>query len=124
LLNNAFYLIDFPGYGFAELPQEKREWVKKMINWYFIKADYRPMKVVLIIDAKVGPTKDDLSILCQLENRGNDIVIVANKIDKIKKTEYEKKFEKINIAVGGVKVVPFSAEKKIGVAELLAEILG
>ena len=122
LVNNSFYLVDFPGYGYAKLPPEKREWVKKMINWYFFKSDYEPKKVILIIDAKVGPTKDDLEVLQRLEEAQKNIVVVANKIDKIKKSEYQEQMTAIIAAVGSHKVIPFSAEKRLGVGLLGLEM--
>jgi GTP-binding protein len=94
-----------------------------MINWYFFVSDYGQKKVVLIIDANVGPTKDDLEILGSLEDYNKDIIVVANKIDRIKKSEYEKQFKTINELIGFHKIIPYSAKKKIGVEELLDEIL-
>ena len=52
-------------------------------------------KVVLIIDANIGPTEDDLEILHNLEDYKKDIIVVANKIDKIKKAGYEEQLKTI-----------------------------
>jgi GTP-binding protein len=93
-----------------------------MVNWYFFVSNYEQKKVILIIDANVGPTKDDLDMLYSLEDHGKDIIIVANKIDKIKQSEYEEQFKHINELVGIHKIIPYSAKKKIGVKELLGEI--
>jgi GTP-binding protein len=123
LINKAFYLIDLPGYGFAKVPEEIRQQIQKMINWYLFRSDYNFKKVVLIIDAKVGPTNDDMEMLRGLEETGKDIIIVANKIDKIKKAEYEKQLEKIKNIFDNHKVIPYSAEKKIGVGELIGELV-
>jgi len=79
-------------------------------------------KVVLIIDAKVGPTKDDLEILMALEDAKKDLVVIANKVDKIKKSEYQMKFKKIQELIGDHQIIPFSAEKKLGIKELLKAI--
>lgn len=123
LINKSFYLVDLPGYGFAASSREAREQLQKMINWYLFKSQYEQKKVVLIIDANVGPTDIDLETLYALEEGKKNIVVVANKIDKIKKPEYASQLQKIKDLVGGHRVIPYSARKKIGVSELIREIL-
>ena len=76
----------------------------------------------MIIDAKVGPTQDDLDTLSGLEKHNKNVVIIANKIDKVKKSQYEEQFKKIQELIGDHKIIPYSAFKKIGVGELLNEI--
>lgn len=123
LINKAFYLIDLPGYGFAKVPLEVKAQIQKMINWYLFESGYSFKKVILIIDAKVGPTKDDMSMLYSLEEEDKEIVIVANKVDKMKKMEYEKQIEKIKNTFNMHKVIPYSAEKRTGVGELIDELV-
>lgn len=123
LVNKAFYLVDLPGYGFAKAPEAVRQQIQKMINWYLFESNYNFKKVVLIIDAKVGPTSDDIRMCNRLEKAGKDIVIVANKIDKIKKSVYDKQIQEIKDIFHTYKVIPCSAEKKIGVGELAEEFL-
>lgn len=122
LINKAFYLVDLPGYGFAKLPEEMRIQIQKMISWYLFTSNYDFKKVVLIIDAKVGPTRDDVEMLNNLNEDKREVVIIANKVDKIKKSEYESQIQKIRDILDPYKVIPYSAEKKIGVGELLEEI--
>jgi len=123
LINNSLYFVDLPGYGYAKVKGKLRSSLRAMVNWYFFASDCKQKKVVLIIDANIGPTKDDLEILYSLEEYKKDIVVVANKIDKIKKTEYEEQFKTIKNLIGAHKVIPYSAERKLGIDELLAEIL-
>ena len=78
---------------------------------------------MLIIDGSVGPTEIDLEMLANLEARKKNVVIVANKIDKVKKSQYEKTLKEIQGKVGDHIVIPYSAEKNIGVAELRERIL-
>jgi GTP-binding protein len=122
LINESFYFVDLPGYGYAKVPEKLKNTLKAMVNWYFFVSNYQQKKIVLIIDASVGPTKDDLDMLYSLEDHGKDIIVVANKIDKIKQTEYEEQFKLINELIGTHKIVPYSAKKKTGVKELLSEI--
>ncbi len=123
LINKSFYLVDLPGYGYAKIPKEKRDWIEKMSNWYFFGSNYDQALVVFIIDAEVGLTKDDLQVLHKFDDYGKNVVVVANKIDKVKKTELARQLGKIQHMVGNYKVVPYSAEKKLGVSDLLSEML-
>jgi GTP-binding protein len=123
LINNSFYLVDLPGYGYAKLPAAKRQEIEDLINWYFFVSGYEQKRVFLIIDAKVGPTADDLEILQALEEYKKEVVIIANKIDKIKSSEYDRQFKKITSLVGQHKIIPYSAEKNLGLKELLLQLL-
>lgn len=122
LVNKSFYLVDLPGYGFARVPKEVKEKINKMVDWYFFDSKCKQKKIVLIIDAKIGPTKDDMEMLDKLEEYGKNVVIVANKIDKLKKSEFERKIAEIQDFFKPYKVVPFSAEKRKGINELEKEI--
>lgn len=123
LINKALYFVDLPGYGFAKLSLEVREWLQKVIHWYLFKSNYEQKFIILIIDGAVGPTEADLEMLSDLEARRKNVLIVANKIDKVKKSQYEKTLRKIQDRVGDHIVIPYSAEKNIGVSELRDRIL-
>ncbi len=123
LINNSLYFVDLPGYGYVKIPDKLKSSLKAMVNWYFFVSNYEQKKVVLIIDASIGPTRDDLDMLHSLEDYRKDIIVVANKIDRIKQTEYEEQFKTIKELIGAHRIIPYSAKKKIGVKELLKEIL-
>ncbi len=123
LINKNYYFIDLPGYGFAMLSGKERKQLALLINWYLFESEYEQEKVVFIIDAHTGLTEQDLDMLRCLEDGQKDIVVVANKTDKIKKSDYDRQMKKIQEAVGGHKVIPYSSEKRTGVKELLNEIL-
>ena len=122
LINNSFYLVDLPGYGFAKGSKQEQEKIQSLIYWYLLDSRYRQKKVVLIIDAELGATNNDLQMLYSLKERGKDVVVVANKVDKIKKSSYKKQLADIQSALGDYKIIPYSAKKKIGVNELANEI--
>ncbi|MDP2933180.1 MAG: ribosome biogenesis GTP-binding protein YihA/YsxC [bacterium] len=122
LINKTFYLVDLPGYGFAHASWEDRERIQKLIYWYLLNSHYEQKKIVLIIDANVGATDDDLRMLHSLEEQRKNIIVVANKVDKIKKSGYSRQLQKIQSMVGDHKVIPYSAEKKIGVSDLINEV--
>lgn len=123
LINESVYLLDLPGYGFAQDSQEGRERIQKLIFWYLFDSNYKQRKVVLIIDVNVGLTESDLKTLKYLREKEKNIVIVANKIDKVKKSQHKKELQKIKDLAGGAKIIPYSAKHKIGIAELTSEIL-
>lgn len=123
LINNQFYLVDLPGYGFAKASLEERRAIQKMIYWYLLFSGAEHRKVVLIIDAEIGPTEYDLDTIRQLIENGKSVVVVANKIDKIKKSALKTQLDKIQKEIGPVRVIPYSAEKRIGVNELIKEVV-
>ncbi|HRY82714.1 MAG TPA: ribosome biogenesis GTP-binding protein YihA/YsxC [Candidatus Moranbacteria bacterium] len=122
LINNAFYLLDLPGYGYAKAPEEAQLELKKVIHGYLFESAYVQKKVVLIIDANVGPKQLDFEMLKQLEKHNKNIVIVANKIDKIKPSEYKKQLADIQEKIGPYLIIPYSAKNNLGRKELLQEI--
>jgi len=123
LINKKVYLLDLPGYGFTKTSRDRREKIQDLIFWYLIDSPYKQKKVVLIIDALVGLTASDWEALQGLEEKGKNIVIVMNKIDKVKPSERKNSLIKLQNKVGAHRIILFSAEKGIGVNELVNEIL-
>lgn len=124
LINGSLYLLDLPGYGYAKASFTLHEHLHKMIYWYLFQSDYEQKKVFLIIDANVSPSHDDLGMLRALEEAGKTIVIVANKIDKVKPLQRDRRLQELQAHMGNHTVIPYSSEKKIGIEKLAAEILG
>ena len=122
LINESFYLVDLPGYGFAKASKEKREFIKHLIYGYFFNSYHTQKKVVLIIDANVGATKDDIEMLQALEEEGKSVVIITNKIDKVKKSELKNQLYKIGKSVGEHKVIPFSSKEKTNAEQVREEV--
>ncbi len=122
LINNSFYLLDLPGYGYAKTSKENQVELKKIIHGYLFESTYKQKKVVLIIDASVGPKEIDLEMLKLLEKNKKNVVIVANKVDKIKPSLYKKQLTEIQEKIGLHLIIPYSAKKNIGRKELLREI--
>jgi GTP-binding protein len=118
LINEEFYLVDLPGYGFARGSHTQRDKIARIIEWYFISEKTKPKKVVLIIDAKVGPTVDDINFYNFLNEHQKDIIIIANKFDKLKQNEVFVTIKKIEDIFEGKKIIKYSAREKIGIDEL------
>lgn len=122
LINDTHYFMDLPGYGFAKGKVKAVEKINKKIFWYLFDSAHNP-RVVLIIDGEIGPTDSDLEILEALERSGKDVVIVANKVDKIKKSHYANHIKKLQEQFPGHKLFPYSSVTKVGKDELTEELL-
>ena len=122
LINKTHYFMDLPGYGFARAEAKTLEKLSKLIFWYIFESNIN-QKVVLIVDAEIGPTASDLAVLKELEKAGKEIVIVLNKVDKIKKSQYRNQLKKLGEQLMGHKLFPYSSKSKIGIEELSNELL-
>jgi GTP-binding protein len=122
LVNDNCYFLDLPGYGYARAGSETLHKLSELIFWYLLDVDYG-QKVVMLVDSVVGPTANDFEVLRELEKAGRDIVIVLNKVDKIKKSQYRNQLKKLKDQLQGHKLFPYSSKTKVGVQELTDEIL-
>lgn len=119
LINNNIYFVDLPGYGFAGMSQKGSEKLNKHIAWYLRDFELKPKYTVVIIDAKVGVTDFDKQMIEILDKSCHNVIVLANKIDKLKKNDIRKKIEEFHIESGGKLVFPFSAKEKVGRVEVL-----
>lgn len=118
------YFVDLPGYGYAKVSQAEKERWGKLMEDYF--AAGRIDLGILIVDARHAPTNNDITMADWFIQSGCPFVVVANKLDKVKKSEL-----KANLAViredlelpEDCPVIPFSAEKGDGRDELVRYIL-
>jgi GTP-binding protein len=81
LINNEWYLVDLPGYGYAKVGRESRESWRKMINYYFQKRENLTC-VFVLIDSRHEPLKPDLEFINKLGTMGVPFVLVFTKMDK------------------------------------------
>ena len=121
-INDSFYFADFPGYGYAKRSILKRNKMIKRIFWYVEFSDTRPKAVFLIIDAKVGLTAFDRDMIKVLEKNKHQIVIVANKIDKLAKGAVGKQLSLIQKEARDIPVLGYSAKTNEGKDELTQKI--
>ena len=122
LINKSHYWIDLPGYGYAKASWEAQQELHALINWYLLSSRYKQKLVVLIIDGNVGPTDKDLSMLNSLESQKKNVIIVANKFDKVKKSSAQHHLQQIQKAVGDYTVIPYSTTANLGSSALLKEL--
>ena len=125
LLDGKAYLVDLPGYGYAKVSMaEKQRWARLM-EQYFAEEGLITLGV-LIVDARHKPTDNDVTMANWFKASGCRFVVVANKLDKLKKSEIVPNLERIRQTLElpeGVELIPFSAEKGDGREALVARIL-
>jgi GTP-binding protein len=125
-IDKKLFLVDLPGYGFAKRPAADRDIWAALTDGYFTNNPNLDLikLVVQLIDSRIGPTKDDMDMIEWLSRAQMPYIIVATKVDKLSKTELAKSVASISEFAGPeCRVIPFSAEKKIGVQELWNSIL-
>ena len=123
-IDNTCYLVDLPGYGYVQVSQkEKDRWAKLMEDYF---AAQRIDLGVLIVDYRHPPTKNDITMARWFLDSGCPFVVVANKMDKLKKSELSPNLVTIREDLElpeDCPVIPFSAEKGNGRDELVKLIL-
>ena len=124
LLDAALYLVDLPGYGYARVSQAERERWGRLMEDYFA-SDGLITRGVLIVDARHAPTEDDRTMFSWFRETGCPCVVVANKVDKLKKSETEAHLEQIRASLALREedtLIPFSAETGLGRNTLAAAL--
>jgi len=124
LIDETCYFVDLPGYGYAKVSQaEKDRWGRLMEDYF---AADRIDLGVFIVDARHAPTNNDITMARYFIESGYPFVVVANKLDKLKKSEIEPNMKVIREELelpDTCPVIPFSAEKGTGREELVKLIL-
>ena len=118
------YFVDLPGYGYAKVSKEERDRWGRLMESYFQEPGLISLGV-LIVDARHKPTADDVTMFQWFRGTGCPVVVVANKLDKLKKSEIEPNLQLIRDTLELEEqdcLVPFSAEKGTGKNELLSAI--
>ena len=120
IVNNDFYLVDVPGYGYAAVNKKTQEKFGKMIEEYLEKRD-ELIRVFMLIDFRHKPTEDDVLMYNFLKYHEIKVVLVATKVDKIGSTLREKHkkqiLETIDLAIGD-ELILFSSKTKLGKKEV------
>lgn len=123
LIDKKVYFVDLPGYGYARVSHaEKARWARLMEDYF---ADGQITVGLLIVDARHKPTADDQTMAQWFHETGCPFIVVANKLDKLKKSEIEGNLQRIRETLElaeDEKLIPFSAEKGTGKQELLTAL--
>ena len=123
-IDKKCYFVDLPGYGYAQVSQKEKERWGKLMEDYF--AADRIDLGVMIVDHRHAPTNNDITMARWFIDSGCPFVVVANKLDKVKKSQVASTLETIRLDLElpeGTPVISFSAEKGNGKDELVKYIL-
>ena len=123
-IDKTCYFVDLPGYGYAKVSQSEKDRWGKLMEDYF--AADRIDLGIFIVDARHAPTNNDITMAQWFLDSGCPFVVVANKVDKVKKSELESNLQTIREDLelpDDCPVIPFSAEKGTGREDLLRYIL-
>lgn len=119
-INEAMYLVDLPGYGYAKVPQAEKEKWGKMIERY-LHTSQQLRAVFLLIDIRHEPSANDRQMYEWISYQGYEPIIIATKLDKIKRSQLSKQLKLIRTGLnvkGGTRILPFSALTKQGREEI------
>ena len=124
-VDDRAYFVDLPGYGYAQVAASEKERWGRLMESYFARAEDITLGV-MIVDARHEPTKLDCVMAELFQNTGCPFLVVANKLDKLKKSEIEPNMHRIRETLqlsAGTVLLPLSAEKGTGRGELVGAIL-
>ncbi len=124
-VDNKAYFVDLPGYGYAQVANSEKERWGRLMESYFARPEAMSLGV-MIVDARHEPTKLDCVMAELFRNTGRPFLVVANKLDKLKKSEIEPNMQRIRDTLQldeQTILIPFSAEKGTGRGELVSAIV-
>lgn len=119
-VNDVLYLVDLPGYGYAKVAQEIREKWGKLIERY-LHGSKQLKAVFLLIDIRHEPSENDRRMYEWIVWNGYDPIIIATKLDKIKRSQIQKQLKILRTGLNvkpGTRILPFSALTKQGREEI------
>jgi GTP-binding protein len=119
LINDSFYFVDLPGYGYAKRSLKQREKIRKMILWYLFRSQANVVLYLILFDSKIGPTEYELELYDLLKEANKNILLLGTKEDKAKpamKRKYKHILKDTNHF--------FVSVKKEGKLERLRQLIG
>ena len=125
LIDGKLYFVDLPGYGYAQVAKEERDRWANLMERFFTDQDTFHVGV-LIVDARHKPTADDIRMADYFKQSGHELLVVANKTDKLKKSERDPAMQVIRTTLEleeSIPLIPFSAEKREGRELLLGHLM-
>lgn len=119
-INDCMYLVDLPGYGYAKVSESVKAKWGKMIEKY-LRSSKQLEQVFLLIDIRHNPSENDKIMYDWIVSNGYHPVIIATKLDKIKRSQLDKQVKAVRTGLGLAKediLIPVSSETKQGIEEL------
>ena len=124
-INNEFYFVDLPGYGYAKVSKsEKDKW--GVIMERYLQDRQELCAIFLLVDIRHEPTNDDVMMYEWIKHFGYECVVIATKADKISRGQYQKHMSIIRKKLQlekDEKIIPLSSSKKTGVEDVWNEMV-
>ncbi len=124
-INNQFYFVDLPGYGFAKVSKKESAQWRNLIEGFFIQ-NQKLAGVISIIDSRIGPTELDLQLLNWIKSLNITLILVATKSDKLSRSVLKNNLDKYNKQIESLyktSIIPFSVINRTGKKEIWREII-
>lgn len=125
-VNDSFYLVDLPGYGFANVSKDMKASWQNIIETYLYSRKENYMKLsALLVDIRHSPSKDDIMMHQWLKGFGLNTIVIATKADKLSRSQIQPRISDIRKVLqldSTEKVIPFSAENRQGLDEVWKQI--
>ncbi|NLN17140.1 MAG: YihA family ribosome biogenesis GTP-binding protein [Firmicutes bacterium] len=118
LVDEAFYLVDLPGYGFANVPKRVREAWGPMIEGYLL-GRRELVGIIMLVDARHPPNRNDVQMADWLHHHGLAFGVVATKVDKVSRGQWQSRLRELGTALRTDVVRAFSAKTGHGKEEVL-----
>ncbi len=123
LINKKIYFADLPGYGYAKLSKAERKNLQNIIIWFFNHPDLIFKQIFILIDSKIGPTKDDIEFIGFIHSYNLPFSIILTKIDKLKRSQLNQQILNLKNQFLGHNILPYSSFTQEGKKELLTQII-
>ena len=122
LVDNKFYLVDLPGYGYSTMSEKEKQNINKLTN-YFLENNKNIRHIFSLIDIRHLPSADDRNMYDWLEAHEKNFTVILNKADKLSNAKIEQAKKDIEKALFSAhEMIPFSTENKLNVDKVLGII--
>ena len=119
LVDNKFYLVDLPGYGYSTMSEKEKMNINKLTN-YFLETNKKIKHIFSLIDIRHLPSQDDRNMYDWLEAHEKDFTVLLNKADKLSSAKIEQAKKDIEKALFSAhEMIPFSTESKLNLEKIL-----
>lgn len=119
LVDNKFYLVDLPGYGYSTMSEKEKQNINKLTN-YFLETNQNIRHIFSLIDIRHLPSVDDRNMYDWLESHEKDFTVILNKADKLSNTKIEQAKKDMEKALFSAhEMIPFSTESKLNLDKVL-----
>lgn len=123
-MNDSFYIVDLPGYGFAKVSRKEQLKWSEMID-SFLTSDINLVSIIHVVDIRHKPTADDIQMAEWIYYYQIPVIVLANKADKLGKSKWKPQVEQIRKSLNlspDIPILPFSAQNRTGVNSLTSYI--